>query len=360
MCVSRSDKRVTKCQFGHSVLLIPTESAIKFQKSAFLTPKWSWVVVLVESTFWKWSWEDLHCFSQTQSRLSFLKCVLKVISVKWAMTLWAVRIWHNTRRPTMWENQKQYIDQMTPRWCFLQISRDLSSQGTLSPFCQGQRVGNTYDVPLPNWHHLCLSICLCVMTVLLWQIIIIIIISSSSIITIITIITIIIIISLYLCVCVCVCLLQEEAVSVKKVTYREDRFGKFASVAYEGTFYMTPQDFLESITEESPRRKSFILRLQTVWSENEANCDKSHFSIYFYMGLNRLWSVIWDTLSVVGYLVYGRPLCLTAAREKSAVTLFNTPAFSQFDLWAGLHDNSPGDINTAKVEESPHVSCNSA
>ncbi|XP_070198483.1 calcium uptake protein 3, mitochondrial-like isoform X2 [Littorina saxatilis] len=47
---------------------------------------------------------------------------------------------------------------------------------------------------------------------------------------------------------------QEEAgVSTKKVTYREARFRQFASVEYDGVIYMSPQDFLESITEESPR-----------------------------------------------------------------------------------------------------------
>ena len=36
------------------------------------------------------------------------------------------------------------------------------------------------------------------------------------------------------------------------------RFQQFASVEYEGVIYMTPQDFLESITEESPRRMCLI------------------------------------------------------------------------------------------------------
>ncbi len=40
-------------------------------------------------------------------------------------------------------------------------------------------------------------------------------------------------------------------------TQRELRFLSFASVEYEGQIYMTPQDFLESVTEEVPRRKLF-------------------------------------------------------------------------------------------------------
>ncbi|KAL4230495.1 Calcium uptake protein 3 [Mactra antiquata] len=37
------------------------------------------------------------------------------------------------------------------------------------------------------------------------------------------------------------------------MTYREERFQQFASVQYEGVIYMTPQDFLESVTEDTPR-----------------------------------------------------------------------------------------------------------
>ena len=38
-------------------------------------------------------------------------------------------------------------------------------------------------------------------------------------------------------------------------TSRELRFLSFASVEYDGNIYMTPQDFLESVTEETPRRE---------------------------------------------------------------------------------------------------------
>ena len=42
------------------------------------------------------------------------------------------------------------------------------------------------------------------------------------------------------------------------MTYRELKFQQFASVQYEGIIYMTPQDFLESVTEDSPRRKFLV------------------------------------------------------------------------------------------------------
>ncbi|XP_030078667.1 calcium uptake protein 3, mitochondrial isoform X9 [Drosophila hydei] len=38
-----------------------------------------------------------------------------------------------------------------------------------------------------------------------------------------------------------------------KLTARERRFIKFASVEYENQLYMTPQDFLESVVEQEPR-----------------------------------------------------------------------------------------------------------
>ncbi|XP_059152277.1 calcium uptake protein 3, mitochondrial-like isoform X5 [Physella acuta] len=44
-------------------------------------------------------------------------------------------------------------------------------------------------------------------------------------------------------------------------SYREMRFRQFASVEYEGNIYMTPQDFLESLTEESPRGYSKRTRI---------------------------------------------------------------------------------------------------
>lgn len=40
-----------------------------------------------------------------------------------------------------------------------------------------------------------------------------------------------------------------------KLTAREKRFIKFASVEFDGQIYMTPQDFLESVVEQEPRRK---------------------------------------------------------------------------------------------------------
>ncbi|KAL0818805.1 hypothetical protein ABMA28_008129 [Loxostege sticticalis] len=45
----------------------------------------------------------------------------------------------------------------------------------------------------------------------------------------------------------------DELAKSVKLTSRERRFIKFASVEYDGQLYMTPQDFLESVVEQEPR-----------------------------------------------------------------------------------------------------------
>lgn len=52
--------------------------------------------------------------------------------------------------------------------------------------------------------------------------------------------------------------LTERAI---KLSAREKRFIKFASVEFDGQIYMTPQDFLESVVEQEPRRKSFCVKI---------------------------------------------------------------------------------------------------
>lgn len=47
----------------------------------------------------------------------------------------------------------------------------------------------------------------------------------------------------------------DELAKSVKLTSRERRFIKFASVEYGGQLYMTPQDFLESVVEQEPRRE---------------------------------------------------------------------------------------------------------
>jgi len=46
---------------------------------------------------------------------------------------------------------------------------------------------------------------------------------------------------------------KDEEIKTIKLTSRERRFLRFASVEYDGQLYMTPQDFLESVVEAEPR-----------------------------------------------------------------------------------------------------------
>ena len=74
---------------------------------------------------------------------------------------------------------------------------------------------------------------------------------------------------------------NEEGGPVKTVyqSSRELRFLSFASVEYEGHVYMTPQDFLESVMEEAPRRKLLLyiyhwdLHVFVVPIEYNIDCD---------------------------------------------------------------------------------------
>lgn len=53
----------------------------------------------------------------------------------------------------------------------------------------------------------------------------------------------------------------DEAEQAMHLTQRERRFIRFASVEFEGQLYMTPEDFLESLTESEPRPRLHRRRL---------------------------------------------------------------------------------------------------
>jgi len=48
---------------------------------------------------------------------------------------------------------------------------------------------------------------------------------------------------------------EDDLHKAIKLTTRERRFIKFASVTFDGQLYMTPQDFLDSVIEPEPRRE---------------------------------------------------------------------------------------------------------
>lgn len=58
--------------------------------------------------------------------------------------------------------------------------------------------------------------------------------------------------------------LQDEiAEKAVRLTAREKRFIKFASVEYDGQIYCTPQDFLESVVEQEPRPRLKVNKYST-------------------------------------------------------------------------------------------------
>ncbi|ESP00065.1 hypothetical protein LOTGIDRAFT_230996 [Lottia gigantea] len=72
---------------------------------------------------------------------------------------------------------------------------------------------------------------------------------------------------------------KKEVETVKpavKVTYREMRFRQFASVEHHGILYMTPQDFLESMTEETPRPRIGQHRLNPADVESMLRLTPTH------------------------------------------------------------------------------------
>lgn len=48
---------------------------------------------------------------------------------------------------------------------------------------------------------------------------------------------------------------DEQLQQATKLTARERRFIRFASTEFDNQLYMTPQDFLDSVVEQDPRRK---------------------------------------------------------------------------------------------------------
>lgn len=50
---------------------------------------------------------------------------------------------------------------------------------------------------------------------------------------------------------------DEKPATVKKVSLRERRYKDFSSIRFQGEPYMTPRDFLESVTLDEPRRMLF-------------------------------------------------------------------------------------------------------
>ncbi|XP_071485742.1 uncharacterized protein [Diadema antillarum] len=72
---------------------------------------------------------------------------------------------------------------------------------------------------------------------------------------------------------------EAEDLSLYPLSDKEYRFQSFASCEFNGQIYMTPQDFLESVTEENPRRKSLCPKLILPGTQTllDLSCSKNWF-----------------------------------------------------------------------------------
>ena len=59
---------------------------------------------------------------------------------------------------------------------------------------------------------------------------------------------------------------EEHVLKGLKLNHRERRFMKFSSVEHQGQLYMTPQDFIESVTDSEPRRMYTIFCIKKTCS----------------------------------------------------------------------------------------------
>ncbi|XP_071124666.1 calcium uptake protein 3, mitochondrial-like isoform X8 [Mytilus edulis] len=106
----------------------------------------------------------------------------------------------------------------------------------------------------------------------------------------------------------------------RSLTYREMRFLQFASVQYNGQIYMTPQDFLESVTEEVPRPRIGTTNLT---DKDMEQCLKHTPSRR--KGDNKLFRKLYDK-GVISYTEYLFLLCVLT-KPKSGFRI----AFNMFD-----------------------------
>ncbi|GAB1604464.1 calcium uptake protein 3, mitochondrial-like isoform X3 [Argonauta hians] len=116
-----------------------------------------------------------------------------------------------------------------------------------------------------------------------------------------------------------VTLLPAQATQ-RPLSFREQRFRAFASVEYDGQLYMTPQDFLDSVLEETPRSRigHTKLRKQDVDEMLKRTPDKSRMSQHLFRSLH--------SQGIISYTEYLFLLCvLTKPRSGFRI------AFNMFD-----------------------------
>ncbi|KAL7014452.1 hypothetical protein ACKWTF_015936 [Chironomus riparius] len=121
---------------------------------------------------------------------------------------------------------------------------------------------------------------------------------------------------------------DEIADKAVKLTAREKRFIKFASVEFDGQLYLTPQDFLESVVEQEPRPRLKRKRL----SENEIDQLKSATPSLRH-GSSNLFRSLRDKgiISYTEYLFLLSVLTKPHSGFKIAFNMFDTDGNSKVD-----------------------------
>ncbi|XP_045101552.1 calcium uptake protein 3, mitochondrial-like isoform X5 [Portunus trituberculatus] len=75
--------------------------------------------------------------------------------------------------------------------------------------------------------------------------------------------------------------IDESSLRGLKLNHRERRFIKFSSVEYQGQLYMSPQDFIESVTDSEPRQPQTGFRIAFNMFDTDGNerVDKEEFLV---------------------------------------------------------------------------------
>ncbi|XP_071088173.1 calcium uptake protein 3, mitochondrial-like isoform X7 [Haliotis cracherodii] len=124
---------------------------------------------------------------------------------------------------------------------------------------------------------------------------------------------------------------EKDEPPKERVTHRELRFRQFASVEYQGNIYMTPQDFLESVTEECPRPRIGRVKLAAQDVEGMLRQTPSRSR-----GSNKLFRNLHDK-GIISYTEYLFLLCVLTSGKVVSSTVSKEPrsgfriAFNMFD-----------------------------
>ncbi|XP_077540715.1 mitochondrial calcium uptake 3 isoform X4 [Haemaphysalis longicornis] len=132
---------------------------------------------------------------------------------------------------------------------------------------------------------------------------------------------------------------REEAEHTMHLTQRERRFIRFASVEYDGQLYMTPEDFLESLTESEPRPR--LHRRQLTKKELEHMVDQTPARKY---GSTKLFRDLRERgiISYTEYLFLLSVLTKPQSGFRIAFNMFDTDGNQRVDKQEFLVEESEG------------------